>query len=38
VEGKAVRLGISAPEDIPVYREEVWQQRCQQTHAPPPIG
>jgi len=38
VEGKAVRLGISAPEDLAVYREEVWQQRCQQTHGPPPRG
>jgi carbon storage regulator len=28
VEGKTVRLGISAPEDIAVYREEVWQQLC----------
>ena len=28
VEGKAVRLGISAPEDIAVYREEVWQQQA----------
>jgi carbon storage regulator len=27
IEGKTVRLGISAPEDISVYREEVWQQR-----------
>ena len=26
IEGKAVRLGISAPEDLAVYREEVWQQ------------
>ena len=34
--GKAVRLGISAPEDIPVYREEVWQQLCQETHGPQP--
>jgi len=38
VEGKAVRLGISAPDDIAVYREEVWQQLCQQTHGPPPKG
>ena len=30
VEGNAVRLGISAPEDIAVYREEVWQQLCQE--------
>ncbi len=26
VKGKAVRLGISAPEDLTVYREEVWEQ------------
>ena len=35
---KTVRLGISAPEDIAVYREEVWQQLCQETHGPPPKG
>ena len=38
VEGKAVRLGISAPEDIAVCREEFWQQVCQQTHGPAPKG
>ena len=40
VEGNAVRLGISAPEDIAVYREEVWQQLCEQTqtHGSPPKG
>ena len=27
IEGNAVRLGISAPEDIAVFREEVWQQQ-----------
>ena len=36
--GKAVRLGISAPQDLAVYREEVWQQHCQQAHDPPPKG
>jgi len=36
VEGNTVRLGISAPADVDVYREEVWQQLCQQTHGPPP--
>jgi len=36
VDGKAVRLGISAPRDIGVYREEVWQQLCQETHGPQP--
>jgi carbon storage regulator len=38
VEGHAVRLGISDPEDIAVYREEVWHQLCQQPHGPPPRG
>jgi carbon storage regulator len=38
IEGKTVRLGISAPEDIEVYREEVWQQLRQQTHSPPSKG
>ena len=38
VEGNTVRLGISAPEDIAVYREEVWQQLCQQMNSPPPKG
>ena len=38
VEGKAVRLGISAPKDLAVYREEVWQRLCQQTLGPPPKG
>lgn len=26
VEGKKVRIGITAPADLNVYREEVWQQ------------
>ncbi len=38
VEGKAVRLGISAPEDIAVYREEIWQRLCEEAHGPPPRG
>jgi carbon storage regulator len=38
VEGKTVRLGISGPEDLAVYREEVWQQLCQQAHGAPPRG
>jgi carbon storage regulator len=27
VEGKSVRLGISAPATLAVYREEVWRAR-----------
>ena len=29
IEGKAVKLGISAPEDLAVYRDEFWQRLCQ---------
>jgi carbon storage regulator len=38
VKGKAVRLGISAPEDIATYREEARKQRCRQPNGPPPKG
>jgi carbon storage regulator len=38
VDGKTVRLGISAPKHVEVYREEVWEQICQETHSPPPKG
>ena len=38
VEGKTVRLGISAPAEVDVYREEVWRQLCQETDGPPPKG
>jgi carbon storage regulator len=30
VEGSRIRLGISAPADVGVYREEVWQRLCPQ--------
>jgi carbon storage regulator len=33
-----VRLGISAPEELAVYREEVWQKVRQEAHDPPPKG
>ena len=38
VKGKTVQLGISAPAEVDVYREEVWQQLCQQPPGPPPKG
>ena len=28
--GNVVRLGISGPENLDVYREEVWQRVCQE--------
>ena len=27
IAGKTVRLGISAPDQVGVYREEIWRQR-----------
>jgi carbon storage regulator CsrA len=38
VEGKAVWLGISAPEGVAVDREEDGQQLCPQTQGAPPKG
>jgi carbon storage regulator len=38
VHGNTVRLGISAPEELAVYREEVWQKVLQEAHDPPPKG
>jgi carbon storage regulator len=26
VRGEQVRLGITAPDDIPIYRQEIWQR------------
>ncbi len=31
IEGNTVRLGISAPGEIRVYREELWRQICEQS-------
>jgi carbon storage regulator len=35
VKGKTVRIGISAPAEMAVYREEVWRQIGQQTCGSP---
>lgn len=34
VHGKTVRLGLSAPQDLAVYREELWRQLCQEEEQP----
>jgi carbon storage regulator len=28
IEGDKVKLGIRAPDDIDIYRDEVWQRMC----------
>jgi carbon storage regulator len=38
VQGKTVRLGISAPAEVDVYREEVWRQLCLEERSPSPKG
>ncbi len=38
VQGNRVRLGISAPAEVAVYREEIWQELCQESHSPPAKG
>jgi carbon storage regulator len=38
IDGKTVRLGISAPAELAVHREEVWQRISRETHPPPAKG
>ena len=38
VRGKTVRLGIAAPAEVAVYREEVWRRARQPQHSTPPKG
>jgi carbon storage regulator len=35
VHGTTVRLGIAAPADVAVYREEVWRRVGERTPSPP---
>jgi len=37
VRGEQVRLGISAPTDVPIYREEIWE-RIRTFHEPVASG
>ena len=37
VRGDRIRLGIEAPADVPVHRQEIWQ-RIQQFHEAVPVG
>jgi carbon storage regulator len=37
IEGNTVRLGITAPAEIGVYREELWRKVCQEGALPPPL-
>ena len=34
--GNSVRLGVTAPADVAVHREEVWQRICATTARPAP--
>ncbi len=38
IRGRQVRLGISAPQGLPVYREELYQQIAQEGAAAKPDG
>jgi carbon storage regulator len=38
VKGKKVRLGVSAPADVAVHREEVWRDICRDESRPVPVA
>ena len=37
IEGNTVKLGITAPGDVGVYREELWRKVCQDKLATEPL-
>jgi carbon storage regulator len=37
IDGNTVRLGISAPAEIGIYREEVWQRVCSESEPRAPV-
>ena len=37
IDGNTVRLGISAPAEIGIYREEVWQRVCSEQQPRVPL-
>jgi carbon storage regulator len=37
IDGNTVRLGISAPAEIGIYREEVWQRVCSEREPCAPV-
>jgi len=38
VQGKTVRLGITAPAALGVYREEIWRRVCRERQQTPAKG
>jgi carbon storage regulator len=38
IDGKTVRLGIAAPAEVPIHREEVWQRLDREKRPPPAKG
>jgi carbon storage regulator len=38
IEGNTVKLGITAPGEVGVYREELWRRLCQDKAALEPSG
>jgi carbon storage regulator len=37
IDGNTVRLGLSAPAEVGIYREEVWQRVCSEREPSVPL-